>query len=167
MTFSRKKQSPHSKINLGVIAIAFLIIPACFVVVLVSLVRDTLRVPAPTPAFVAYEYKYDERQYVTDFFTNRGAEEMIPIIDCESEFNHFDTDGTVLKNREGSNATGIAQIMSSVHPDPSIINRYNRQNNTSLSVNNFDINTLVGNVAYAYVLYSVRGTKDWECAKNT
>lgn len=121
--------------------------------------------PAPAPTVVYSDEIFDEKQYVTEFFTSNGAEEMIPIIECESEFTHFDADGSVLKNRQGSNATGIAQIMSSMHPDPAVIAKYNRRNNTNLSVDNFDIYSLVGNVAYAYVLYDVRGTKDWECAK--
>jgi hypothetical protein len=40
-----------------------------------------------------------------------------------------------------------------------------KKNNTDLSVSDFDITTLKGNLDYALVLYKVRGTKDWECAK--
>lgn len=165
MSSKSKKPISHSKLNQRIIAFVLLLLPVCFITVLVSLVRETLNVPAPAPAVVYNDEIFDEKQYVTEFFTKKGAEEMIPIIGCESEFTHFDVDGSVLKNREGSNATGIAQIMSSMHPDPAVIAKYNSRNNTNLSVANFDINSLVGNVAYAYVLYTVRGTKDWECSK--
>jgi len=165
MSSQRKKQTSNSKSNRAIVAFVLLLLPVCFVVVLISQVRAMLHVPAPTPVVVQYDENYDAKQYVTEFFTDNGAKEMIPIIGCESEFKHFDEGGTVLKNREGSSATGIAQIMASVHPDPTVINRYNKRHNTNLSVANFDINSLVGNVAYAYVLYKVRGTKDWECSK--
>tara|TARA_B100000745_G_scaffold284560_1_gene219296 strand:+ start:829 stop:1350 length:522 start_codon:yes stop_codon:yes gene_type:complete len=104
------------------------------------------------------------RSYVTEFFTNNGAEEMLPIIACESNFKHFGKDRQVLRNQQGSSAIGVAQIMSSVHPDPKILNRYNKSNNTDLTVEDFDVRTLEGNVGYALVLYSVRGVRDWECA---
>lgn len=105
------------------------------------------------------------QEFVTDFFTEYDAAEMIPIIACESEFKHFNDDGTVLKNRQGSNAMGIAQIMSSVHPDPQVIKKYNRRNLTNFKAEDFDIATLEGNIWYALVLYKTRGVKDWECAK--
>lgn len=105
------------------------------------------------------------QQFITDFFTEYDAEEMIPIIACESEFKHFNDDGTVLKNRQGSSATGISQILASVHPDPQVIAKYNRRNHTHFKVEDFDISSLTGNVWYALVLYKTRGTKDWECSK--
>lgn len=104
-------------------------------------------------------------QYVTEFFTDNNAEEMLAIINCESGFKHFDTDGEVLKNHEGSSAIGIAQILSSAHPDPKALEKHNRLYKTGLTPEDFDITTLQGNLGYALLLYQIRGTKDWECAK--
>lgn len=41
------------------------------------------------------------RSYATEFFTNNGAEEMLPIIACESNFKHFGKDKAVLHNQQG------------------------------------------------------------------
>jgi predicted metal-binding protein len=106
------------------------------------------------------------KPYVEEFFTQNNAQEMLSIIKCESGFKQFDTRGEVLKNKEGSSAVGIAQIIASKHPDQKVLDQYNKRNNTDLTVNDFDITTLKGNVGYALVLYKVRGTRDWECAKN-
>lgn len=102
---------------------------------------------------------------VRELFTANGAEEMIDIIACESEFKHYNDDGGILMNHEGSSATGIAQIIASKHPDPKIIYRYNKRNDTDLTVDDFDITTVEGNLGYALVLYTIRGVRDWECAK--
>lgn len=102
---------------------------------------------------------------VVEFLTANDAEELIPIIKCESRFRHFEKDGTPLKNRAGSSAIGVAQILSSAHPDPKIIYRYNKRFNMEMSIEDFDVNTFEGNIGYALVLYKVRGTRDWECAK--
>lgn len=104
------------------------------------------------------------KPYVTEFFTDNGAEEMLPIIACESNFKHFGKDREVLRNRQGSSAVGIAQIMSSLHPDPKIVAQYNKKHNTDLVPEDFDVTTLEGNMRYALVLYKVRGVRDWECA---
>jgi hypothetical protein len=105
------------------------------------------------------------KPYVEEFFTANGAAAMLPIINCESAFKHFEKDGSVLKNKEGSSAIGIAQILASKHPDQKVIDSYNRRNDTDFTVADFDITTLQGNIGYALVLYQVRGTKDWECTK--
>lgn len=102
---------------------------------------------------------------VTQFFEDNDAAEMIPIIKCESHFRHYDKDGELLRNREGSSAVGVAQIMSSVHPDPKIIKKYNEKFDMDLTVDSFDITTFAGNIGYALVLYKVRGVRDWECSK--
>ncbi len=120
---------------------------------------------AREPIEIAFDPNLGIRPYVIEFFTDNDAEEMIPIIDCESEFKHFNTDGEVLKNRQGSSATGIAQILTSKHPDPKALAKYNRMHNTDLIVEDFDIKTLQGNLGYALLLYEIRGTRDWECAK--
>jgi len=105
------------------------------------------------------------KPYVEEFFTQNGAKEMLSVIKCESGFKQFDRQGEVLKNKEGSSAVGIAQILASKHPDQKVLDQYNKQNNTDLTARDFDITTLKGNVGYALILYKVRGTRDWECAK--
>lgn len=102
---------------------------------------------------------------VVELFTANGAEEMIPIIKCESQFKHFNTDGTVLKNKAGSSATGIAQILASAHPDPKVLEVFNKRHNSDLTIDDFDITTVEGNLGYALALYQVRGVRDWECSK--
>ena len=157
-----------SKVDKGAFLLIFCALIFCFVVVLVEVVYQVFNPkysPVFTPDIFSHDSNEDVEQYVTEFFTNNGAQEMIRIIGCESEFQQFAADGEVLKNRQGSSAVGVAQIMESVHPDPAVIHAYNRQNNAQLSVDSFDINTIAGNVGYAYVLYKTRGTKDWECAK--
>jgi len=102
---------------------------------------------------------------VEEFFTDNEAPEMIPIIKCESNFRHYASDGSVLKNHEGSSAVGIAQILTSKHPDSKVLKVYNKQHNTDLHVSDLNIMTVEGNLGYALALYKVRGTRDWECAK--
>ena len=102
---------------------------------------------------------------VINFFEANDAAEMIPIIKCESRFRHYNKKGEPLMNFSGSSAVGVAQIMASVHPDPKILNRYNKRNNTDLAVEDFDVTTFEGNIGYALVLYKMNGTRDWECAK--
>ncbi len=105
------------------------------------------------------------RTITTQFFEDNDAAEMIPIIRCESNFRQFEPDGSVLKNTEGSSAIGAAQILSSKHPDPRIVTRYNKKLDMDMSVEDFDLRTLEGNLGYALVLYKVRGVRDWECSK--
>jgi predicted metal-binding protein len=118
---------------------------------------------AATP--IALDPNIGIKLYVEEFFTQNDATEMLAIINCESGFKQFNEQGEVLKNREGSSAVGIAQIIASKHPDQKVLDQYNKRNNTDLTVNDFDITTLMGNVGYALILYKVRGTRDWECAK--
>jgi hypothetical protein len=101
----------------------------------------------------------------TQFFEDNDAAEMIPVIECESRFRHYDADGNVLQNQEGSSAIGVAQILSSKHPDPKIVSRYNKKFDMDMTIDDFDLTSLEGNLGYALVLYKVRGTRDWECGK--
>ena len=151
-----------------VLPLALLLLPLCIIFVMVDLVsRSVTAQHAHESAQLATSYLTNDglQQFVTDFFTEYDAVEMIPIIACESEFKQYNDDGTVLKNKQGSSATGISQIMASVHPDPQVITKYNRRNHTHFTVADFDINTISGNLWYALVLYKVRGTRDWECAR--
>ncbi len=102
---------------------------------------------------------------VTIFFTRNDAEEMIPIIKCESRFRHYNLDGSVLQNMEGSSAMGVAQILTSAHPDPKIIYRYNKRYGTDIEARDLDVTKLSDNLRYALILYKVNGTRDWACSK--
>ncbi len=121
--------------------------------------------PQPAPIAVTIDPNIGLEQRVIEFFTDNDAPEMIPIIKCESHFRHFNPDGTVLTNKAGSSATGIAQIIASKHPDPKIVYRYNTRTQTDLTVADLDITTVEGNLGYALMLYRINGTRDWECAK--
>ena len=103
---------------------------------------------------------------VIEFFEANDATEMIPIIKCESQFRHFDKNGNPLKNNAGSSAVGVAQILSSVHPDQKIIDRYNKRYDAGLRIEDLDVTTFDGNIGYALVLYKMNGVRDWECSKN-
>ena len=120
--------------------------------------------PLP-PVVVEIDPNLGVRAKAEAFFIDNGAPEMLPIIDCESNFKHYNDDGTVLKNRAGSSATGIAQILASKHPDPKALERFNKRLDTNLTLETFDITKLEHNLGYALVLYELRGTRDWECAK--
>lgn len=125
---------------------------------------DGLHAPNPKPIEITLDPNIGIKAYVHEFLTANDAEALLPIIRCESQFEHFEDDGTPLKNREGSSAIGVAQILTSAHPDPKVLNVFNKRFNTDLTVHDFDITSLDGNLGYALVLYKVRGTQDWECA---
>ena len=105
------------------------------------------------------------KPFVETYLKANDADRLVSIIECESNFAHFETDGSPLKNRAGSSAIGITQILSSVHPDPQAISTYNRRNDTDYTVDDFKIETLRGNLDYALLLYDIRGVRDWECSK--
>jgi Flp pilus assembly protein TadG len=67
------------------------------------------------------------KPYVEEFFTQNNAKEMLSILNCESGFKQLDEHGEVLKNRAGSSAVGVAQIIASKHPDPKVLDEYNQK----------------------------------------
>lgn len=88
-------------------------------------------------------------EYVRAYFADVPV--MAAIASCESQFKHFNKDGTVVKNPK-STAIGAFQIMSSIH-DP-IADKLG-----------LDITTIQGNAAYARYLYDKQGTKPWNASK--
>tara|TARA_B100000508_G_scaffold74109_2_gene57707 strand:+ start:2326 stop:2823 length:498 start_codon:yes stop_codon:yes gene_type:complete len=149
-------------------ALVLIVLPLSFLLVIFDLIyRPIYAQQLHEAAMRATAYNTNEgvKDFVTDFFTEYGAEELIPIIACESEFKHYSENGKILRNKQGSSAIGVAQIMASVHPDPTVIAKYNRRNRTQYKVEDFEIATLSGNVWYALVLYKTRGIRDWECSK--
>lgn len=77
---------------------------------------------------------------------------LVSIARCESGFRQFDENGRILKN-PNSSATGVMQIMSSVHRH-------------AASRLNYDINTLAGNLGYAKHLYKTEGTRPWNPSRH-
>lgn len=88
---------------------------------------------------------------VREFFADIPV--MVAVAKCESRFRHYDANGNVLKNRQGTSATGVLQIMASYH----------REAARDLG---YDIDTLEGNLGYARHLYESNGTRDWEASRS-
>jgi hypothetical protein len=82
-----------------------------------------------------------------------NAPVLIKIARCESRFRHYDENGNVLMNEQGSSATGVMQLMSSYHKRPAAKLGY-------------DITTLDGNLGYSLHLYKKQGTKPWNESKS-
>ncbi len=89
--------------------------------------------------------------FVRSFFKDEPV--MIAIAECESTFTHWDPQtGEVLKNRQGSSATGVMQLMASYHAEPA-------------ARMGIDITELEGNLEYADYLYESQGTKPWQASR--
>lgn len=69
---------------------------------------------------------------------------MVAIIGCESNYVHYQSDGTVLKGRVDNRDSGLAQINTYYHPD-------------------VDVDDFWENLAYARRLYDAEGTTPWVC----
>jgi hypothetical protein len=93
----------------------------------------------------------DVEAVVRDHFRDNPI--MVEIARCESTFKHWDTDGSVLMNRQGSSATGVMQLMASYHARPA-------------EKMGLDITDLEGNLAYAEYLYDRQGTTPWNASRN-
>lgn len=159
-----KKRKPYKRqIHFGVLFVALLCVGTAGAFSYGHYVRANT--PPPVINTDNVEPNFHVKTLVTQFFEDNNAAEMIPIIRCESGFRQFDDDGAPLQNHEGSSALGVAQIMASKHPDPKIIYRYNKRNDTDFTIDDFDITTLEGNMGYALILYKMNGVKDWECSK--
>jgi hypothetical protein len=89
--------------------------------------------------------------FVREYFADVPA--MIAVAKCESQFMQYNKQGGVLKNRHGSSATGVMQIMASIHRTPA-------------ARLGFDIDTIEGNVAYARYLYEHGGLSPWLASKH-
>jgi hypothetical protein len=74
--------------------------------------------------------------------------DMIIIAKCESGFRQFNSDGSVLRGGAGKHYVGIFQIDENIHRAAGL--------NMGL-----DIDTLEGNVGYAYHMYSTSGSRPW------
>jgi len=158
----RRSQKRRDSLNRSVIVGALFLVFGSMIGISNYVLAGTTE---PTINTENIEPNFHVKTLVTQFFEDNDAAEMIPIIKCESNFRHYNDNGELLRNRAGSSAIGVAQIMSSVHPNEKIVQRYNKINDTDFTVDDFDITTLEGNLGYALVLYSVNGTRDWECSK--
>lgn len=72
---------------------------------------------------------------------------MVKIIECESQFIHYKSDGTVLRGRVDPRDTGVSQINTYYHP-------------------NVDVEDFWENLRYARDLYDREGTQPWVCRKH-
>ena len=79
--------------------------------------------------------------------------EMISIAKCESEFRQFDSNGTTLRGGMGGKMIGVFQF----HED------YHRAAARALG---FNIDSLLGNIAYAKTIYAHEGTTPWNSSKH-
>jgi hypothetical protein len=96
-------------------------------------------------------------------FTAADLDHFVAIAKCESQLQHFDGD-QLLRNRQGSNARGILQIMTSMHPDPARIRQYNRKYGTNYTESDFNLlEDPAEYIRYGLLLAKVRGTRDWVC----
>lgn len=77
---------------------------------------------------------------------------LVAIARCESHFRHYREDGSLLTNEQGTSATGVMQIMASVHESEAA--------KLGLSIRDF-----YGNLAYARHLYDTEGTTPWEASR--
>lgn len=87
------------------------------------------------------------RQYYAD------VPVLVEVARCESQFKQYDEQGNVLRNHEGSSATGVMQIMYSVHAKAA-------QNL------GYDITKLEGNLGYGKHLYETEGLKPWDASRD-
>ena len=78
------------------------------------------------------------------------APEMVAIIDCESNFVHYQNDGTVLRGRVHQYDTGATQINLAVHAD-------------RLRQLGLDAEKLEDNLTFARLLYDEEGSTPWVC----
>lgn len=71
---------------------------------------------------------------------------MVATIKCESNFTHYQKDGTVIRGRVDRRDTGVSQINEGYHPD-------------------VDVEDLWSNLAYARKLYDEQGATPWVCSR--
>ena len=96
--------------------------------------------PAVDTAFV--------KAYTEEYF--RDIPVMIAIIECESGFRQYESDGRLLVSPvKGSSASGAAQILYIKH-------KADWSDNPDTN-----ITTLAGNLAYAREMYEESGTSPW------
>lgn len=89
------------------------------------------------------------KAYTEAYF--RDIPVMIAIIECESGFRQYETDGRLLVSAvPGSSASGAAQILYSTH-------KADWSDNPKTN-----ITTLAGNLAFAREMYEKSGTSPWQ-----
>lgn len=71
---------------------------------------------------------------------------MVAILDCESNFVHYKSDGSVLRGRVDPRDSGVSQINTYYHPDA-------------------DVDDIWSNLAYARKLYDEQGVTPWVCSR--
>ena len=97
------------------------------------------------PEFEYRSYEPEVREYFADIPL------MIEIARCESGFYQYEPDGTALKNKQGSSARGVFQVMLYWHDEAAL-------------AMGFDVRTLDGNLGYARWLFLAQGSSPWEAS---
>lgn len=92
--------------------------------------------------------EYVERE-VREYY--KDVPVLAEIARCESRFRHYNKNGEVLMNEQGSSATGVMQIMASVHE-------------AEAEKHGWELTDFKGNMAYGRMLYEQRGTQPWEAS---
>lgn len=117
------------------------------------MVRKTICVLSAAASIIAFATTTHARTSVESEVRQQfaGLPVMVSIARCESGFRQFDERGRVLKN-PNSSATGVMQIMSSIH----------RRHAARLG---YDIYTLSGNLGYAKHLFETEGTRPWNASR--
>ncbi len=78
---------------------------------------------------------------------------MIEIARCESEFRHYNGNGTVLRGGYNAGMVGVFQFYEAIHA-------------SQARALGFDLATLEGNLKYAKHLHSISGTQPWNSSKS-
>jgi hypothetical protein len=103
------------------------------------------------------------REAFTKTFQEAGLHEFVSIARCESGLVHY-VNEQMNKNPD-SNARGILQLMTSMHPDPVRVNQYNSRFGTSYSASDFNLLDPEEYIQYALLLATIRGTRDWVASR--
>ena len=77
---------------------------------------------------------------------------MVAIINCESGFVHYKSDGTILKGNVTPHDGGVAQINKDYHE-------------AEAKRLGYDLDTIYGNLGYARHLFEREGHTPWVCKK--
>ncbi len=88
---------------------------------------------------------------ITFFFPDTPA--MVDVARCESGLRHTTASGSVLRGGLGNNMVGVFQLYDKYHRD-------------AAHVLGYDIDTLLGNIAYARELYRAQGLTPWNSSRS-
>ncbi len=104
------------------------------------------------PSAAAYAFTGDEiAQAINVFFPN--TPEMVAIARCESGLRQYTANGSVLRGGAGGAMVGLFQFNEVYH-------------RAAAAAMGLDLDTLLGNLAYARELYSTEGLTPWNSSRS-